>query len=222
MQAGEKITTSTVMFIPSTRNGILIKALKEAETEMSKITRFKVRYQEAGGIQLARFFSTDLGKGQPCGREECQPCGRHGRKDEKIPNCKQANIVYESSCQICNKEDGENITEKEKEGRLGIYLGETSRTLHERTKEHFKDAADFSEGSHMVKHWLSSHEDEETCPDFKFKIVGKFKDCLSRQVTEAVMIHYSPDILLNSKNEYNSNCLARVKVDETKYDQRNR
>ena len=91
MQAGEKITTSTVMFIPSTRNGILIKALKEAETEMSKITRFKVRYQEAGGIQLARLFSTDLGKGQPCGREECQPCGRYGRKDEKIPNCKQAN-----------------------------------------------------------------------------------------------------------------------------------
>ena len=31
-----------------------------------------------------------------------------------------------------------------------------------------------------------------------------------------------PDILLNSKNEYNANCLARVKVDETKYDQRNR
>ena len=128
MQAGEKITTSTVMFIPSTRNGILIKALKEAETEMSKITRFKVRYQEAGGIQLARLFSTDLGKGQPCGREECQPCGRYGRKDEKIPFCKQANIGYESSCQLCNKEDG-NITEKEKEGRLGIYLRRNIKNL---------------------------------------------------------------------------------------------
>ena len=51
------------MFVPSTRNGVLIKALKEAETEMSKMTRFHVRYQEAGGIQLARLFSTDLGKG---------------------------------------------------------------------------------------------------------------------------------------------------------------
>ena len=56
------------------KNGTLIKALKEAEIEISKITRFRVRYQEAGGIQLARLFSTDLGKGQPCGREECQPC----------------------------------------------------------------------------------------------------------------------------------------------------
>jgi hypothetical protein len=36
--------------------------------------------------------------------------------------------------------------------------------LHERTTEYFKNASDFSEGSHMVKHWLTSHEDEETCP----------------------------------------------------------
>ena len=99
---------------------------------------------------------------------------------------------------------------------------ETSRTLHERTREHFRDANDFGEGSHMVKHWLTAHEDDETCPEFKFRIVANFKDCLSRQVTEAVMIHYSPDILLNSKNEYNANCLARVKVDESRYEQKNR
>jgi hypothetical protein len=36
------------------------------------------------------------------------------------------------------------------------------------------------------------------------------------------MIHYSQDILLNSKNEYNANCLARVKVDESKYEQKSR
>ena len=68
-----------VMFIPSTKNVTLIMALKEAETDMSNITRFRVRYQEAGGIHLARLFSTDLGKGQPCGRLD----------DEKIPKCKQ-------------------------------------------------------------------------------------------------------------------------------------
>ena len=68
----------------------------------------------------------------------------------------------------------------------------------------------------MGSHWLTSHDDEET---FRFQIVGKFEDCLSKQGTEAVMIHYSPDILLNSKNEYNANCLAKVRVDETKYDQ---
>ena len=217
-KAGDQnIKTSTVMFIPSTKNGTLIKTLKEAEIEMSRITRFRVRYQEAGGIQLARLFSTDLGKGQPCGREECQPCGR--QDDEKIPNCKQSSIVYESSCQICNKD---NIRTGQETGRQGIYLGETSRSLFERNREHLKDAADFDEGSHMIKHWLTSHEEEENCPDFKFRIVGNYKDCLSRQVSEAVMIHYSQDFLLNSKNEYNANCLTRLRVDETKFEQKTR
>ena len=216
-KAGENIKTSTVMFIPSTRNSTLVKALKEAEIEMSKITRFKVRYQEAGGIQLARLFSTDLGKGQPCGREECQPCGR--QDEENIPNCKQSSILYESSCQICNKDTNRK---EEPSGRLGIYYGETSRSLFERSREHFKDAADFSEGSHMIKHWLTSHVEEETCPDFKFRIVGSYKDCLTRQVSEAVMIHYSKDILLNSKNEYNSNCLTRLTIDENKFEKKTR
>ena len=43
-----------------------------------------------------------------------------------------------------------------------------------------------------------------------------------RQVSEAVMIHYSQDILLNSKNEYNANCLTRLRVDETKFEQKTR
>ena len=34
----------------------------------------------------------------------------------------------------------------------------------------------------------TTHEEEETCPEFRFKIVGIFKDALSRQVTDAVKI----------------------------------
>ena len=64
--------------------------------------------------------------------------------------------------------------------------------------------------------------EEETCPDFKFRIVGSYKDCLTRQVSEAVMIHYSKDILLNSKNEYNSNCLTRLTIDENKFEKKTR
>ena len=36
------------------------------------------------------------------------------------------------------------------------------------------------------------------------------------------MIDYCQDFLLNSKNEYNANGLAIVKVDKSKFDQRNR
>ena len=45
---------------------------------------------------------------------------------------------------------------------------------------------------------------------------------MTRQVSEAVMIHYSKDILLNSKNEYNSNCLTRLTVDEDKFEKKTR
>ena len=80
---------------------------------MGKITRFKVKIQEEGGIQLARLFSIDLARGEPCGREDCNPC----KASKKRPNCKQASILYESKC------------EKEQEG------GEEDRDLYRRVKQ---------------------------------------------------------------------------------------
>ena len=53
---------------------------------MARITRFRVKYQEAGGIQLARLFSTDLAKGESCQREDCPHCSS---KEEKKTGCKQ-------------------------------------------------------------------------------------------------------------------------------------
>ena len=45
---------------------------------------------------------------------------------------------------------------------------------------------------------------------------------MSRQIAEAILIHLSKDELLNSKNEYNSNGLARVKVEEDVYERKKR
>ena len=110
-------------------------------------------------------------------------------------------IVYESSSQ-------EGIETR----RRGIYIGESSQSLYERSKEHVAVAKAFKEGSHIVKHWLSSQEGEDAQPEFIFRKISSFKDCLSRQIAEAILIRLSKDELLNSKNEYNSNCLARVTV----------
>ena len=85
-QQDRKMETSTVMFIPSTRGGLLTRMMREREFELSKITKFKVKMQEAGGIQLARLFSTELAKGESCGREDLHPC----RTSLKRPNCKQS------------------------------------------------------------------------------------------------------------------------------------
>ena len=52
----------------------------------------------------------------------------------------------------------------------------------------------------MVKHWLTRNEEEETCPEFQFRIIGKFKDCLSWLVNGDLMIYYSNDTCINYKN----------------------
>ena len=53
-------------------------------------------------------------------------------------------------------------------------------------------------------------------------VLKTFRDCLSRQVSESIKIHYSRDKLLNSKNEYNANCLTRVVVEEEVYERKKR
>ena len=110
----------------------------------------------------------------------------------------------------------------EGKAREGIYIGETSRSLFERSREHVRDAVDFKEGSHIIKHWLHSHPEIMEKPPFKFTILESFKDCLSRQVSEAINIHYSGDCLLNSKNEYNANCLTRLVVEESRIERKKR
>ena len=72
----------------------------------------------------------------------------------------------------------------------------------------------------MVKHWITSHQESNACPAFEFNILGSYTDCLSRQVAEALRIMSSKNMLLNSKNEYASNCLSRVCVDMDKYERR--
>jgi hypothetical protein len=73
-----------------------------------------------------------------------------------------------------------------------------------------------------VKRWMQHHAEYDAMPHFIFNILLSFRDCLSRQVAEAIRIHYSKDTLLNSKNEYGSNHLARVMVEEDAYSKKKR
>ena len=67
-------------------------------------------------------------------------------------------------------------------------MGESSRSIYERAKEHVADREKQSDDSHQIKHWLTSHEDLLAPPGFKFKIIQSFQDPLSRQLAEAVRI----------------------------------
>ena len=51
-QTAKKVQPSTVIFVPNTRGGLLTKKLKEKEDELCEMTGFRVKFQEAGGLQL--------------------------------------------------------------------------------------------------------------------------------------------------------------------------
>ena len=158
-----------------------------------------------------------LGIGQHCWREECPLC----KKAKDRGNCKARNIMYESKCMVCNpatnhEEEGHDIQPagRTQTSREGIYVGESSRSIHERALEHVKDAQSFSIKSHIVKHWMTSHPSLPNPPEMHFSVTGMFRDCLSRQISEALRINLSKDVLLNSKGEYGKNSVSRLTVQE--------
>ena len=184
---------STVIFVPNTKGGTLVRKLREREEVMKELTGFGIKFHEAGGSQLRNSFSLELKKGKHCGRE-CPPCTTNGDKGE---NCRKRNILYKTTCRLCNPET--KRMEKEEAGREGVYIWESSRSLHERSLEHAKDARSFSKKFHIVKHWLSFHPEHPNPPLFNFKVTQQVKDCMSRQVAEAIRIQNTKDNIFNSK-----------------------
>ena len=65
----------------------------------------------------------------------------------------------------------------------------------------------------MVKHWLSAHAELLEPPKFRMKVVGSFKDALSRQLSESVRIDLRGGGVLNSKTEYSRCRIPRLVVD---------
>ena len=62
-------------------------------------------------------------------------------------------------------------------------MGESSRSLYERTREHVADRRSRKEESHQVKHWLLDHGDLPEPPKFRFRLVRSFTDPMSRQLS---------------------------------------
>ena len=92
-------------------------------------------------------------------------------------------MVYESCCKLCNpvpsrKEDSSNQSSNSQgKPRDGVYIGETSRSLHERAVEHVRDAESFYPKAHIVKHWMSSHPELDSPPPIGAKRGGTREQC---------------------------------------------
>ena len=114
--------------------------------------------------------------------------------------------------------DGLEIEEEEKnrmrrEIRLHKYVGESSRSMYERSLEHLRDLAELKPESHMLKHYFEHHQEEEIGKmKFGARIVKAARTAFNRQVCESVQIQESANKhdILNSKSEYNRCALPRL------------
>ena len=200
----------SVLFVDNTKGGLLAKRFKEEEKRLGRMTGYNVRVAETAGMALSRLLpSTNPWGAGDCGRQDCPVCEQG---DEVPQNCKKRNILYESSCQICQV-DGKISEKKRMENSKGVYVGESSRSLYERSKEHQKDGKEHAEDSHQWKHWTSEHQDIGGDPQFKFRIVSTFRDPLTRQLAESVRIERRGVDILNSKSEYSRCRVPRLQVD---------
>ena len=89
-----------------------------------------------------------------------------------------------------------------------VYIGETARVFRNRVEEHKTALENLEPTSFQVAHWATSHKDDVTCPTFKFKVLGKYSDALTRQISEAVNILEMGT--LNKRCEFRVNDLCRL------------
>ena len=132
-------------------------------------------------------------KGEPCGRK-CQICL------EKPGACKSRGVVYEIHCKVC----------KDK-GLKSLYIGETHRTLWDRTSEHLSKLESRAKDSALFKHWRTVHPENHQEPEFIVKKVGAYLSSTERQIREAIRIDMAQyDHLMNSKGEWERQKLTRI------------
>ena len=180
------------VIVPSTPGGQLAKMLKEVANE-EKDMGIKLKIVEKGGITLERtLMRSNPMASDECGKDDCPVCKKGGRG--KI--CHKGNINYEDKCNLCGEADAK-------------YFGESARNLYTRAKEHEKKFMRQDENSFMFKHQTEYHNNQP--PDWSFKVIKSFKDPLSRQVGEAMLIKNHQGILLNSKAEFHQAPLVRVR-----------
>ena len=152
----QHLRMSTVMFVEYSHDGSLQKRMREVVEKLATMLGFRVRISERGGTPLSSLLSNkNPWGGQSCGRKEgeCYPC--HQNSEVKEP-CTLRNVLYESECGSCNQLGNHSERDKDtlSDTRMpSIYVGESARSLAERSKEHWGDFNKGKTESHMYTHW---------------------------------------------------------------------
>ena len=89
-----------------------------------------------------------------------------------------------------------------------MYIGESSRNIYTRVKEHQSSYRNRNGKSFMKKHQEKHHQGLPG--SYKAKVTGSFRDCLTRQVSEGVSIRRCDVEVMNGKSEWHQPALWRV------------
>jgi hypothetical protein len=181
------------IFVPPTPNSELASLLREiADREAEDGVSFKII--ETAGLSMKRVLqvSNPL-ESKGCDSPDCLPC-KDGRGNGG--NCRGCGTNYQIECQLCP------------DGERPVYIGESSRNLYTRSREHVSRYQAGKNTSFMAKHQTTAHQGQEA--SYKAKVTASTRDCLTRQVREAVLIRRSSVPVLNGKTEWHQPALFRI------------
>ena len=144
-----------------------------------------------------------------CDRPNCYLCQSQNGAGT---SCRREGVCYRLECLQC--ENGET--------HQTWYIGETSRSAHERTAEHMWLFEHKKEGdpekqeasSAFWRHSRDAHNGEMRIEDWKSSVTSSHRTALGRQVTEAMTIAagHKNLVLLNSKFEFGANAVSELLV----------
>ena len=234
----DKNPIRAVMFVPYTTNGTLAKLLRQNEEKLEELTGTKLKIVERSGTKLVDILTkSNPWQGQDCSRKNCLLCHTKMRTDKNTSqDCSKRNIVYETTCVTCERQEIEAIenseldekTKNDKKRNISLfkYIGESSRSSYERGWEHVNDLTSLNPRSHMLKHILSHHPDQDILSiEFSMKVKKFCSTSFERQILESVTIQQERNNhqLMNSKAEYNRCSLPRLttKMGEQEYEEYN-
>ena len=138
-----ELEVKTVLFVEQSPGGELARRMRETLKGMEHTLGFRVKVAERTGQSLgSKFPLNTLWDGMKCGREDCTTC-EQGL--EELPPCTRMNLLYENICTRCNPgAKGKGELEELKDDIPTVYVGESSRSVYERSKEHWRGALEGS------------------------------------------------------------------------------
>ena len=112
-----KIKYQSLLFVPPTPGGILIKEMKRREEELNKNEKDRIKFVEKGGENIENILvKKNPFKKEKCSQKLCPIC-EHLSGDVKIL-CNTNNVGYKWICDTCKEQN-----------KTMVYEGEISRSV---------------------------------------------------------------------------------------------